>query len=629
MRVYPSRRDKVAYSKKYKHGSQMTSHELKQLELAYLDIPRDKLPFLMREHSNTENVRDRLGHITNVYFNERDGWLWADAEIFPHKKEEVKAFINSGRGAEVSLSYEVSKKLIKLKEISCVGSGDFKGASIVVCHSADKRKGGEVIIPLKNCAPFPISVLRRMADESNNRNEDRRLSDDDDATLEDDSDNDEEQQSSSSRISDQIVRLNSGAYVVASDALVEKARAYLQSTGVVDPEIHVEDVSALDNLGEDQRRAMIASMIHTSRISHSSAQAENAEREREAETQRLRAAAETTRRILPSDISNLSPKFIEGLGSAISNTPSARAVAEVAEQTVLQERAHSKTLSSANKKLMRENKTLVERLRILGGAPMSSTVSHSSSSALRAKRPAYGTEQTSQIPNFMDFFRNADLQKPSSSSSSSSSSLRQQKGRETAKRTSREAPSKGRMPSSSAASSSSKEFFSHSSSSSTGTEEEMDLYDRFTWNGMSLYPDPNEEDTFQVVSHSSDTRVATVADSVAEMKDIHPLKVTRDLLLAIQDGSRDVGCVPRDLFSDNIGRHSPQLLTSILYATNAGAVETNGMLGLRGLSQLGTPHKTDSCGFMPRLSTSPRHKKWHIRRKGFDIERAVSTKFFT
>ena len=584
MRVYPSNADKTAFSQKYNHSSQMSPHELKQLELRFKDLPKNKRPYLMSEHSTNE--KDRLGRITNVYYNSADKWLWADATIFPEKKEEFKQFMHGtdeNPGGGVSLCYEVSRDIINLREISCVKRGDFSGARVEVCHS--KEGVAFISCPLNSGFFSPLDDALRMSEDANTNNQ--RNADDDvgDCVYEHGSGEKEGE----SGISSQIISFGSGNYVVSHSSLVDPAREYLENEGVKNPNIIVEDVSEFDKMEEGARRAMLASLIHSGRRQHSSMQEETERKAQEDEIEEMRSAVETTRSILPQDISGFSDRVIKAIGENIRLKPDVRTVAKISAQTIEQERERAATLMSEKKKLEAENRDLIERVKMLGGGqPKRARVEHGGAS----KPP---------VIDFMSFWKDS-LKTPSafahsSSSSSSSSSSAQSGARRSAKRSEPETPR--------SSSSSSSSFPSHAKKvehSAPKKSTEQELYEKHTWNGFSLFPDPATSSETQIICHSA-SKEASLRKTI-DPERVSPLQISSDFMEAIRTGRRDVGPIPRDLFENNMMQTWPQGFTALLHSFNTGAAETNGQVGLRGLKEMGKAHKWDAHKWAPRIDTS-------------------------
>jgi len=84
----------------------------------------------MYEHGTKKN--DRVGKVSRLFYNRKDGWLWGEVEgLTP----EVKGVFERGRLDGVSLCYQFSGGHLTPLEVSAVQQPDFPQSRVIVCHN--------------------------------------------------------------------------------------------------------------------------------------------------------------------------------------------------------------------------------------------------------------------------------------------------------------------------------------------------------------------------------------------------------------------------------------------------------------------------------------------------------------
>ncbi len=560
-KLYPSTEVKGAYSKRYKHSSQFTPDELKRLARTHNALPENKKPFIMSEHS--ENPSDRIGRVTNLYFADSDGWLWADGTIFPEKKDEVRRLMRESDGglAGVSLCYAVSDSSKKMVEFSIVKNPDFAGAQIICCHSAEDQQEAYVLWP-NTRPPILPSLINKMSGEE-------------------------------STISERLVRLRNGSYVVCNDSDVAEARDYLQTQGFEDPVIIVENP-------DDYDPTVLAASMAEARIAHSSAAEENEARELNEELNRTRHIAGIVGGIIPEGASST---LVEKIGTTMMSNGPARAVAEIALTRLNEEKARSDALSTQLKKQQAQLNAQSERLKMLGGGDPKQRRLHSHSSS------------SPGVVNFMDIFNALHNKKSSSSPSSSSSSS----SSSTPRRVEHSAPS------------SRKREERPLTTDTDADDSKVDLHEAFSWAGMSLYPDPHApKPGDSIVSHSS-TGSQCVRFPEGTQTRTAPLQISSGILRGICDGKRDIGTgFNSDLLQNSMANHHPKWFTALMYAVGEYPPEVNQDLGVCGWDDKHKPNRHSGQLYVPTVTRDSRATERRI-----DVDSAVdwqkigpTTRFF-
>lgn len=162
MKVLPARH--LGHTAVSQSKSVYSANELRLMEEKFKkkQIPRPL--HLHLEHRTEANKKfrndrvDMLGEITNIYYNETDGWLWANAKLNDEISDDIGEKILDGDLTGVSVSYELSYDDKRLLEISLVEKPDFKDAKIKVLHSSSNAPS--FIWPLQN-GIYPKELLNR------------------------------------------------------------------------------------------------------------------------------------------------------------------------------------------------------------------------------------------------------------------------------------------------------------------------------------------------------------------------------------------------------------------------------------------------------------------------------------
>ena len=181
-----------------------------------------------------------LGHLTRMYYNDDDGWLWGTAKLNISTEQGRRAYedIINGRTENVSLGLETKGHHKRSLEVSLVKDPDFKNARLISCHS--NSNSSYLLLPLSENPPIKLF----MSDL-----------------------NQQQQQSIVSQLGPGVGQTKDGKYMVADVARLQEVRQMaakiginpadvIQSEGIVDP----MNLEGFDSLNEQEQSQSIGAL---------------------------------------------------------------------------------------------------------------------------------------------------------------------------------------------------------------------------------------------------------------------------------------------------------------------------------------------------------------------------------
>lgn len=327
-KAYPSTGVEGAHSKTTKERPMFSPKELMVMQEKFSRMPQHERPKICYEHGNRKPLTE-VGQVVGMHFNELDGWMYLDGEIYTHNVRDVEQLIDSGlRGA--SLCFGVNTDYKQLIEVSLVENPDFEGASVVSYHSADDTTWHKK-------AYFPAVFVDQMSEQL------------------------------------PIHKLSDGSYVVPHERYLQAARQHVSAQGDDPERVDVIDPSILNELPSEQRDAIQAAMLGESRLASSRSQ----EQEQRSKEQELRDAVLAVETLTAG--TDVSAEMHELLGRTIFENPNARALALVATERLREQEKKIQQLSEEQKKNTERLSAISERAQIglrmhSAGTPFSSDI---------------------------------------------------------------------------------------------------------------------------------------------------------------------------------------------------------------------------------------------------------------
>lgn len=298
-KAYPSTGVKNARSKSANERPLFSPKELMVMQKTFNALAPEKRPKIHYEHGRRASLPQDVGEIVRMEYNDLDGWMYLEGEIYDQHVGDVRNIIDGGlRGA--SLCFGVNPDYKQLLEVSLVENPDFEGATVVSYHSADDWTK-------KAFCPAEVDE-QRMTEEL------------------------------------RIHKLSDGSYVVPNERYLPAAREYVAKLGEDVNRIDVVDPNILNSLPDDEREAMQAAMLAESRLA--------SQRNQEQQTKNLERQVEDVHELIGTLAAetDISDQTRHDLGSAILENPAASAVAKLAAARLREQERKIQQLSEEKQK---------------------------------------------------------------------------------------------------------------------------------------------------------------------------------------------------------------------------------------------------------------------------------------
>lgn len=313
-KAYPSTGVEGARSKRSDERPLFSPHELMVMQKTFNALKPEERPKIHYEHGRRGSLPQPLGEVTRMEYNDLDGWMYLEGEIYDQHVGDVRGVIDNGlRGA--SLCFGVNPDYKQLLEVSLVENPDFEGATVVSYHSADATDWQQ--------KAYCTAVFdhQRMTDEL------------------------------------RIHKLSDGSYVVPNERYLDAARDYVSQQGDDPSRIEVIDPGMLNNLPAEEREAMQAAMLAESKLASQRSQ-EQAAKNVEKEVQSAFALVQTL-----TTNTDVSDSTQQDLGRAILENPAASAVAKLAAERLREQEKKIQQLSEEKEKKDAQLSAISQRVR--------------------------------------------------------------------------------------------------------------------------------------------------------------------------------------------------------------------------------------------------------------------------
>ena len=262
-KVYPSTEVPGILSKRQRERPRITPAEMKAMCAKFKDLPSEKKPRLRFEHNL--DPRKELGVIHDIWYNEKDKWMYMNAGIYEKNKNVVSQLLREGIFRKgISLSYFAKGQYKDFIEISLVDNPDFEGASVEYFHSNSDNSENLIVWPLSTGTFFPPNYLDYMAQPQ------------------------QQQQPQSSgapeahELDQHYQRLPNGVMVVRDASKVQAIQQLAIARGIDPSMVVYQDMAGLENMSEDQRTAFLAATLAENQRLAQETQRQNAERQQQA-----------------------------------------------------------------------------------------------------------------------------------------------------------------------------------------------------------------------------------------------------------------------------------------------------------------------------------------------------------
>jgi hypothetical protein len=257
-RVYPSSDVPYILSKKEGKRPRFTRAELIDRAQKFHNLSPQDRPRLRYNHST--NPRDEIGMVKNLWFNDSDGWLWMEAAIYHHHRNNASQFLRNGIFRKgISLTFSVKNQYKDFVEISLVPNPDFEGAFVEEFHNLEFPD--LFVLPLRTAQfalppPPPFSFMAAPQPQAPQGQPPAAPS----------GQQQQPQQQPTNELDKYYQRIDSGHWVVYDASKVPAIQQLALSRGV-DPRMVIhQDISSLSGMPAEAQQAIIAGLLAQNQI---------------------------------------------------------------------------------------------------------------------------------------------------------------------------------------------------------------------------------------------------------------------------------------------------------------------------------------------------------------------------